>query len=97
MRVSHPIAIDNDYAVWNAFSNNYWPALYFVDAMGCIRHHHFGEGAYEESERVLQELLTEAGAKDVGRELVPGDARGAEVTADWDDLRSPESYLGLAR
>jgi thiol-disulfide isomerase/thioredoxin len=97
MRVSYPIAIDNDYAVWSAFVNNYWPALYFVDALGRIRHHHFGEGAYEESERVLQQLLNEAGAPDVGGDLVTVDAHGAEVAADWDDLRSPESYLGLAR
>jgi len=97
MRVTYPIAIDNDYAVWNAFANNYWPALYFVDAMGRIRHHHYGEGAYDESERVLQQLLREAGAADVGSELVSGDAQGAEVAADWDDLQSPESYLGLAR
>ncbi len=97
MRISYPIAIDNDYAIWNAFANNYWPALYFVDAMGRIRHHHFGEGAYEESERVLQQLLNEANAAGVGDSLVAGDARGAEVAADWEDLRSPESYLGLAR
>src|SRR5438874_10171845 len=97
MLVSYPIAIDNNYAVWSAFGNNYWPALYFVDAMGRIRHHHFGEGAYDESERVLQQLLNEAGAREVGGDLVTVDARGAEVAADWDDLRSPESYLGLAR
>jgi thiol-disulfide isomerase/thioredoxin len=97
MRVDYPVAIDNDYAVWDAFANRYWPALYFVDATGRIRHHHFGEGAYEESERVIQQLLNEAGAGDIGPELVTGDARGAEVAADWDDLESPESYLGLAR
>src|SRR3954453_13245027 len=96
MGLTYSIAIDSDYAVWNAFSNNYWPALYFVDAMGRIRHHHFGEGAYDESERVLQQLLNEAGATDVGADLVNVDARGAEVGADWNDVRSPESYLGLA-
>ena len=97
MRVEYPIAADNNYAVWNAFSNHYWPALYFVDAMGRIRHPHFGEGAYDESERVLQQLLTEAGAHDVDTDLVDGDARGLEVAADWADVQSPESYLGLAR
>ena len=97
MRVHYPIAIDNDYAVWNAFANNSWPALYFVDAIGRIRHHHFGESAYDESERVLQQLLHEAGTNDLGPELVTVDARGAEVAADWTDLRSGETYLGLAR
>jgi thiol-disulfide isomerase/thioredoxin len=97
MRVEYPIAIDNDYAVWSAFSNNYWPALYFVDAMGRIRHHHFGEGAYDESERVLQQLLSDAGSADPGTDLVVPDARGLEVAADWDDLQSAESYLGQRR
>jgi thiol-disulfide isomerase/thioredoxin len=97
MRVDYPIAIDNDYAVWDAFANQYWPALYFVDATGRIRHHHFGEGAYEESERVLQQLLREAGAIDVPGDLGTPTARGAEAAADWDDLQSPENYLGLAR
>jgi thiol-disulfide isomerase/thioredoxin len=97
MRVDYPITIDNDHAVWNAFANNYWPALYFVDAMGRIRHHHFGEGAYEESERVLQQLLREAGGNAAGPALVTVEARGPEVAADWDNLRSKENYLGLAR
>jgi thiol-disulfide isomerase/thioredoxin len=97
MRVAYPVAIDNDYAIWNAFANHYWPALYFVDSVGRIRHHYYGEGAYEESERVIQRLLSEAGAKGIGPELVTADARGAEVAADWDDLESPESYLGSAR
>ena len=97
MRVAYPVALDNEYAVWNAFSNHYWPALYFIDAIGRIRHHHFGEGAYEESERILQGLLNEAGASTIGADLVTGDPRGAEVAADWDDLQSPESYLGLTR
>ena len=97
MQVTYPIAVDNDYAVWDAFSNHYWPALYFVDATGRIRHHHFGEGAYDESERVLQQLLNEAGAPNVETDLVSPNARGAEVGADWDDLQSPESYLGLQR
>jgi thiol-disulfide isomerase/thioredoxin len=97
MHVDYPIAIDNDYAIWNAFANHYWPALYFVDATGRIRHHHLGEGAYDESERVIQQLLQESGATDIGPELVTVDARGAEVAADWDDLESPENYLGFDR
>jgi thiol-disulfide isomerase/thioredoxin len=97
LRLGYPIAIDNDYAIWNAFSNNYWPALYFVDAMGRIRHHHFGEGEYERSERVIQHLLYEAGANDLGLELVRVDGQGAEAAADWSNLRSTEGYLGFAR
>ncbi len=97
MRVDYPIAIDNDYTIWDAFTNRYWPALYFVDGRGRIRHHHFGEGAYEESEGVIRQLLKEAGANDIGPELVTVDARGAEAAADWDDLKSPESYLGFGR
>jgi thiol-disulfide isomerase/thioredoxin len=97
MRVDYPIAIDNDYTIWDVFTNRYWPALYFVDARGRIRHHYFGEGAYEESERAIQRLLSEAGAVDVGPELVTVDARDAEAAADWDDLHSTEIYLGFAR
>jgi hypothetical protein len=97
MLVDYPVAIDNDYAIWNAFSNQYWPALYFVDANGRIRHHHFGEGAYEESERVIQQLLTESGAASIDSELVTVDPRGAEVAADWDDLKSAETYLGWSQ
>ena len=74
MRVDYPIAIDNDYAVWRALKNEYWPALYFVDAQGRIRHHHFGEGEYEQSERVIQQLLAEAGTDGVGHDLVSVDA-----------------------
>jgi thiol-disulfide isomerase/thioredoxin len=97
MQLDYPIAIDSDYTIWNAFANHYWPALYFVDAQGNIRHHHFGEGAYEESERVIQQLLNEAGSNAFDPELVTVSARGAEVGADWDDLESPESYLGFDR
>jgi hypothetical protein len=95
MRVEYPIVIDNDYAIWSAFSNRYWPALYFVDAEGAIRHHHFGEGEYESSERVLQQLLTEAGAEDVGSEVVTVVGDGVEAAADWSAIRSPETYLGM--
>jgi thiol-disulfide isomerase/thioredoxin len=97
MRIDYPVAIDNDYAVWSAFDNHYWPALYFADAGGLIRHHHFGEGEYQQSEMVLQQLLAEAGSAGAGPELVSVDARGAEAAADWDSLWSPENYLGYER
>jgi thiol-disulfide isomerase/thioredoxin len=95
--VDYPVATDNDYAVWTAFANHYWPALYFVDAQGQIRHHRFGEGDYEMSEMVLQQLLTEAGSGGTDQELTSVDARGVEVAADWASLRSPENYLGYER
>ncbi len=96
MDVRHPVAVDNDYAVWRAFDNHYWPALYFVDVEGRIRHHHFGEGEYMESEMVLQMLLREAG-RDVDQDLVRLVPAGAEAEADWGNLRSPETYLGYGR
>jgi thiol-disulfide isomerase/thioredoxin len=97
MRIEYPVAIDNDYAVWTAFDNHYWPALYFADAQGQIRHHHFGEGEYQQSEMVIQQLLAEAGSARAGHDLVSVDARGAEAPADWDSLWSPENYLGYQR
>jgi thiol-disulfide isomerase/thioredoxin len=97
MKIDYPIAIDSDYAIWNAFKNEYWPALYFVDAQGRIRHHQFGEGGYEQSERVIQQLLAEAGASGVSRDLVAVDGRGAEAAADWDNLKSRENYVGFER
>jgi thiol-disulfide isomerase/thioredoxin len=97
MDVEYPVAVDNDYAVWRAFANNYWPALYFVDAQGAIRHHHFGEGAYEQSETVIQQLLAEAGSSGIDSELVSVAGRGAEAEADWASLNSPENYLGYER
>jgi thiol-disulfide isomerase/thioredoxin len=97
MRVSYPIAIDNDYAIWSAFDNHYWPALYLVDAQGRIRAHQFGEGMYEQSEMMIQHLLAEAGIGGIDPELVSVDAQGAEVAADWGDLRSPENYVGYER
>jgi thiol-disulfide isomerase/thioredoxin len=97
MRVSYPVAIDNDYAVWSAFDNHYWPALYFVDAQGHIRHHQFGEGEYEQSEMIIQQLLSEAGFDGAGREPVSVEAGGVEAPADWGDLRSPENYVGYER
>ena len=93
--IDYPVAVDNAYAIWSAFDNHYWPALYFVDADGVIRDQHFGEGRYEQSERVLQQLLG------VERELVAGigkvEGLGVEAEADWDHLRSPETYLGYER
>src|SRR5258706_6171605 len=97
MRIEYPIAIDNDYAIWSAFNNHYWSALYIVDAQGRIRYHQFGEGAYEQSEMILQQLLAEVGIGGIDHELVSVDAQGAEAAADWGDLRSPENYLGDAR
>jgi thiol-disulfide isomerase/thioredoxin len=96
MRIDYPVAIDNDYEVWSAFDNHYWPALYFVDAQGQIRHHRFGEGDYQQSEMVLQQLLTEAGSGG-GHDLVAVDPGGVEAAADWDSLWSPENYLGYGR
>jgi thiol-disulfide isomerase/thioredoxin len=97
MRIDYPVAIDNDYAVWSAFDNHYWPALYFADAQGRIRHHHFGEGEYQQSEMIIQQLLAENGSTDAGHDLVSVDARGAEAPADWASLRSPENYTGYER
>ena len=97
MQVGYPIAIDNDYAVWRAFRNQYWPALYFADSHGNIRHHQFGEGEYETSERIIQQLLAEAGSGGTDDELVSVDARGAEAAADWASLESPENYVGYER
>ena len=97
MRVGYPVVIDNEHAIWRALNNEYWPALYFVDAQGRIRHRQFGEGEYEQSEKVIQKLLTNAGISEVSHELVSVDARGAEVAADWGSLQSPENYLGYVR
>ncbi|MCW2903609.1 MAG: hypothetical protein JWO67_5874 [Streptosporangiaceae bacterium] len=96
-QITYPVAVDNSYAIWTAFTNMYWPALYVVDATGNIRFHHFGEGAYEESERVIRQLLAEAGTGDPLPEPVTVDARGIEAAADWADLRSAENYLGAER
>ncbi len=97
MRVEYPIAIDSDYAIWRAFDNHYWPALYIADADGRIRHHHFGEGDYAQSEMIVQQLLAEAGFGGRGQELVSVEATGVEAPADWATLLSPETYLGYER
>jgi thiol-disulfide isomerase/thioredoxin len=97
MRVDYPIALDNDYAIWRAFNNRYWPALYVADAQGHIRHHRFGEGGYEQAEMIIQQLLAEAGASGIAHEVVSVDARGAEAAADWGSLKSGENYVGYER
>jgi hypothetical protein len=97
MSVVYPTAVDNDYAIWNAFNNHYWPALYIVDAKGRIRHHQFGEGDYERSEAIIKQLLTEAGQKNIGPELAPIHESGAEVGADWSTLKTGETYVGTDR
>jgi thiol-disulfide isomerase/thioredoxin len=95
--MTYPIAVDNDYAIWRAFENNYWPALYFVDANGKIRHHRFGEGDYEKSESTIQKLLAEAGHASSDNALVSVEGTGAEAAADWGSLKSPENYVGYGR
>ena len=95
--VDYPVAVDNDYDIWTSFDNHYWPALYFVDVQGQVRHHHFGEGEYEQSETMIQRLLTEAGASGFRTDFARVDPTGVEVAADWTDLRSPENYLGSER
>jgi Thioredoxin like C-terminal domain len=97
MGVDFPIAVDNDFEVWRAFENNYWPALYFADAEGRIRHHRFGEEDYERSESVIQELIGDAGFDGFDRELVSLVPSGVEVATDWDTLGSPEAYVGYER
>lgn len=94
MRLGYPIALDSDYAVWRAFNNHYWPAVYIADSQGRIRHHQFGEGGYEACERVIQLLLRERGSDDVDDKLVAVAPDGYEAQADWRNLESPETYLG---
>jgi hypothetical protein len=89
--IDYPVVLDNDYAIWTAFDNHFWPALYFVDCDARIRDQHFGEGRYEDSERTIQQLL------DIERALVPVEGLGVEAAADWEHLRTPETYLGYER
>ena len=93
MKVPYPVVIDNDYSIWRAFRNQYWPALYVIDARGRIREHQFGEGEYERSERAMQRLLSEAGATGVSNGIGPVEGGGFEAAADWTNLRSPETYV----
>ena len=95
--VRYPVALDNDYKIWRAFNNQYWPAHYFIDAQGRIRHHHFGEGEYDASERVIQKLLAEAGRGDVPGGVVDPRAQGAQAAAAPGGARSPETYTGYSR
>jgi thiol-disulfide isomerase/thioredoxin len=95
--VDYPVVVDSGHVIWRAFNNQYWPALYFIDSQGRVRHHHFGEGSYEQSEKTIQELLAENGAVGFDSELVSARPRGIEAAADWNSLKSPENYLGYAR
>jgi cytochrome c biogenesis protein CcdA/thiol-disulfide isomerase/thioredoxin len=98
LKIGYPVAVDNDYKIWRSFENQYWPAHYFIDANGKVRHHHFGEGEYAESERVIQTLLAEAGNKNVPSDIVAVKASGAEAAAsDGADVKSPETYVGYDR
>jgi thiol-disulfide isomerase/thioredoxin len=95
--VKYPVAVDNDYGVWRAFANHYWPALYLADAEGRIRYHHFGEGEYAAAEMAIQQLLMDAGEDEVDEDLVAVDPHGLEVAADWQTLQSPETYVGYGQ
>jgi thiol-disulfide isomerase/thioredoxin len=97
MKIGYPIAIDNDYSIWNAFENSYWPALYLIDAEGRVRQHHFGEGEYESSERAIQRFLKEAGVSGVADGVIAVEGSGFEAAADLANLRSPETYVGYER
>ena len=95
--VTYPVALDDNLKIWQAFNNEYWPAHYFIDAEGRIRHHHFGEGEYDDSERVIQQLLKEAGYKNVPAGIVDPQATGALAAADDSEMQSPETYVGYGR
>ncbi len=95
--IDYPVAMDNDYAIWNGFNNQYWPALYFIDAKGRLRHYQFGEGGYEQCEKMIQQLLEESGAKEINKEFVSVNAKGVELDADWTNLNSSENYLNYDR
>jgi thiol-disulfide isomerase/thioredoxin len=97
MHIAYPVAVDSDYAVWRAFRNNAWPAIYLIDAQGRVRYRHLGEEEYPQTERMIQQLLAEAGKPVHGRDLVMPEGRGAEAAPDWASLRSPETYLGPER
>jgi thiol-disulfide isomerase/thioredoxin len=95
--IGYPVVVDNDYAIWDAFANHDWPALYLIDARGQIRHHRFGEGDPQQSEQIIQRLLGDAGAEGIDQDLVAVEPAGVEAAADWASLRSPENYLGHGR
>jgi len=94
LRITYPVALDNNYAIWQAFNNQYWPAEYLIDADGRIRHHHFGEGDYEQSERIIQRLLIDAGHRNVPNEMSAARGMGAEAAPDFGHMQSPETYIG---
>jgi cytochrome c biogenesis protein CcdA/thiol-disulfide isomerase/thioredoxin len=96
-KIGYPVAIDNEYKIWRSFENEYWPAHYFIDGNGKVRHHHFGEGEYDESEEIIQKMLKDAGNKDVPGGLVTANSSGAQAAADAGDVRSPETYVGYER
>ena len=96
-KIGYPVAIDNNFAIWQAFDNSYWPAHYFIDAKGQIRYHHFGEGEYDASEQVIRDLLAEAGSQKAGKEIVTPEASGAQSAPDLSNLRSAETYIGYSR
>ena len=97
MKIEYPMVIDNDYSIWRAFRNQYWPALYLIDARGRVRDHQFGEGGYQQSEKAIQRRLSEAGIANVSKEIVSVEGSGFEAAADWTNLRSPETYVGYER
>ena len=97
LKVEYPVAVDSDAAIWRAFRNQYWPALYLLDRKGQVRHHQFGEGGYAESEQMIRRLLTEVGARALPDQRAPAAGRGIEAAADWADSRSPENYVGYER
>jgi thiol-disulfide isomerase/thioredoxin len=97
LEIHYPVAVDSNYAIWRAFGNQYWPAAYIADAQGRIRHHQFGEGGYEQAERSIQQLLAEAGHPNLPRELVSIEVKGVEAAADWENVKSPETYIGYER
>src|ERR1700730_2054802 len=97
LKVSYPVAIDSDYKIWQAFNNQYWPGHYFIDGKGRIRHHHFGEGEYEESEQVIQQLLKENGTTSLLGGMINVSAVGVEAAPGSENVRSPETYIGYRR
>ena len=97
LKIGYPVAIDNEYKIWRSFENEYWPAHYFIDGNGKVRHHHFGEGEYDESEQIIQKMLKDAGNKNVPTGIVSVNASGAEVASDAGDVKSPETYVGYDR
>jgi thiol-disulfide isomerase/thioredoxin len=97
MSIGYPVALDNDFKIWNSFQNQYWPALYLIDAKGKLRYQKFGEGDYAEAERQIQKILNEASVKDVSNDVIDLHPDGYEAAADWGQLLSPENYLGYTR